>query len=76
MRRDGTAVGSEMTDIGKAEALAAKIERKANDTLAALDREMDIMKWPPEFRAIMWGAVAHAAALREGESKEVHTETR
>lgn len=49
---------------GKAEALAAKITAKAEDTLAALDREMTIMKWPAEFRAIMRGAVAHAASLR------------
>lgn len=59
-----------MADAKKAEALAAKIAQKASDTLDALDREMDIMMWPPEFRAIMWGAVAHAAALREGESKQ------
>lgn len=58
-----------MSDIKKAEAVAEKIAKKAEDTLAALEREMDIMKWPPEFRAIMWGAVAHAATLREHESK-------
>jgi hypothetical protein len=58
-----------MTDIQKAEALAAKIAKKARDTLVALDREMDIMKWPPEFRSIMWGAVSREAAIREAENK-------
>jgi hypothetical protein len=47
-----------------AEAIAEKIAKKAEDTLAGLEREMDIMKWPQEFRAIMWNAVAHAASLR------------
>ena len=59
-----------MADTKKAEALAAKIAEKASDTLARLDREMDIMKWPAEFRAIMWGAVAHAATLRQHENEQ------
>lgn len=52
-----------------ANAVAAKIEKKVEDTLYVLDREMAIMKWPPEFRAIMWNAVAHAAALRAHEAR-------
>jgi len=58
-----------MSDIKKAEAVAEKIAKKAEDTLAGLEHEMDIMMWPPDFRAIMWGAVAHAATLREHEAK-------
>lgn len=60
-----------MTDIKRAEVLAEKIAKKAKDALADLDREMDIMKWPPEFRAILWGAVAHEAALREHENENM-----
>lgn len=47
-----------------AEAVAEKIAKKAEDALARLEREMVIMKWPQEFREIMWNAVSHAAALR------------
>lgn len=53
----------------KAEALAEKIAAKAADALSAIDREMAIMKWPAEFRAIMWGAVAHEARNREADCK-------
>ena len=58
--------------MGKAEALAQKIARKAADTLASLDREMAIMKWPAEFRAIMWNAVAHDASIRAHEQELEH----
>jgi hypothetical protein len=51
----------------KALALAEKIAAKAEEALAGLDREMAIMKWPPEFRKIMWDAVAHLAARYAGE---------
>ena len=50
--------------MGEAEELAAKIAGKASDTVAHLQREMDIMKWPEEFQAIMWGAVRDEAAAR------------
>lgn len=53
-----------MTSNEKAEAVAAKITAKVVDTLADLDREMSIMKWPAEFRTIMWEAVAHEAMNR------------
>ncbi len=58
-----------MTDqqMDKAQALAIKIAEKSRDTLAALEREMIIMKWPAEFRIIMWNAVAHEATIRAGE---------
>lgn len=48
----------------KAQALAEKIAAKAAGALSALDREMHIMKWPAEFRTIMWEAVAHEAMSR------------
>lgn len=48
----------------KAQALAVKITGKAEDALAGLEREMAIMKWPAEFCAIMWSAVAETAARR------------
>lgn len=56
-----------MTD--KANALAEKITQKAVDTLEGLDREMTLMKWPADFRVIMWGAVADLAANRRAEAK-------
>lgn len=52
------------THMEKAQALAGKIATKAEDALGSLEREMAIMKWPPEFRAIMWDAVAETAARR------------
>lgn len=58
----------------KSMALADKITAKAEATLAALDREMIAMKWPDEFRIIMWEAVAvvassYAASLKKGTSQ-------
>jgi hypothetical protein len=52
------------THAEKADALAHKITSKAEDALSGLEREMTIMKWPPDFREIMWGAVAAIAAER------------
>ena len=46
----------------KAVKLADKIAGKAEDTLASLKREMELNKWPLEFRKIMWDAVALVAA--------------
>lgn len=48
----------------QAQALADKITTKAEDALASLDREMTIMEWQPEYRAIMWETVAAVAAQR------------
>jgi hypothetical protein len=56
----------------QAVALAGKIAAKAEDALSGLDREMRIMGWPPEFRAIMWGAVAQAALKRQAEAEKVN----
>lgn len=51
-------------DIAAAERLAKSIEAKAIATLAPLKREMTIMKWRDEYRAIMWEAVL-AQVLKE-----------
>jgi hypothetical protein len=40
----------------KAISLAGKISAKAEQTLAGIDREMTIMKWPDEYRAIIVGS--------------------
>lgn len=55
-----------MADHEKATALAEKIAQVA---LLALDCEMTIAKWPSEFRAIMWEAVADKAARRAAEAR-------
>lgn len=52
------------TEMSTAEAVATKIEKKVEDALYGLDREMTIMKWPPEYRSIMWEAVAQEATRR------------
>jgi len=46
------------------EDLAEKIAKKAAETLSGLQREMDIMRWPQEFRNIMWSAVEYEARTR------------
>jgi hypothetical protein len=53
----------------KAKALAAKIEEKAAEALSLLDRQMSVMQWPAEFRAIMWQAVAEVATRRQIEEE-------
>lgn len=53
----------------KAEALAAKITANAEDHLRALEWQMT--KWPADFRAIMWGAVADIAFKRKGEAESL-----
>jgi hypothetical protein len=50
--------------IEKSIALASTISTKAEETLANVEREMMLMKWPDEFRAIMWEAIADTAAIR------------
>lgn len=54
----------------KAAALAEKITTKAEAALSGIEREMLIMKWPAEFRAIMWGAVADIAFKRRVEAEQ------
>lgn len=53
----------------KSIALATKISAKAEETLAGVEREMTIMKWPDEFRAIMWEAIANTAAIRARQAR-------
>lgn len=52
------------TDISKALSLAGQISAKAEETLAGLEYEMKLMKWPAEFKAVMWEAVSDAAKAR------------
>lgn len=60
------------THATKAGDLAEKITQKAADALDTLEREMIIMKWPAEFRAIMWSAVAQTATIRAVEAERDH----
>ena len=55
----------------RAAALAEKITARAHDALSSLEREMIIMKWPAEFRAIMWGAVEAIAFQRKVEAESL-----
>lgn len=48
----------------RAKEIAEKLHQKANEALSGLERTMDIMGWPPEFRAIMWRAVGEEALRR------------
>ncbi|WP_044558697.1 hypothetical protein [Azospirillum sp. B4] len=52
------------SDLDAATAIAARIEAKAVALLAPLEREMALMSWRPEFKAIMWAAVAIEAQRR------------
>ena len=45
-------------EMDAAQKLAAQIQQKARDAIAPLEREMALMDWPPEFRRILWDAVA------------------
>ena len=58
---------STTTHADKATALAGKITARAEGALAGLEWEM--AKWPAEFRAIMWGAVADIAFKRKVEAE-------
>lgn len=53
----------------KAIDLAEKITAKAEEAVACVGMEMNIMKWPAEFRAIMWDAVAIVANSRAAEAR-------
>ena len=48
-------------DRDRAMVLATEITAQAEGALAGLNRKM--AKWPPEFRKIMWDAVAQVAAV-------------
>lgn len=49
--------------------LAEKIKIKADTTLRILELEMRAMKWPNEYRTIVWEAVAHEAMRRAEEAR-------
>ena len=52
------------------QAVAEKIAAKAAATLNPLEQEMNLMRWPNEFRTIMWQAVADHAALLAAETAQ------
>lgn len=52
-----------------AEKLAVKIAEKANRLLQPMQTEMDANRWAPEFRAIMWQAIADTASRLAAEQK-------
>ncbi len=47
-----------MSELYEATKLAAKIQKKVADLLHPLEREMLIMQWPAEYRAILWETVS------------------
>ena len=49
--------------------MAEALHRKAGVTLAPLAREMALMGWKPEFRAILWMAVAREAERLAAEAE-------
>jgi len=53
----------------KAVSLANQIAAKASDALTDIACEMALKKWAPEFRAIMWEAIAAEATERAKEAK-------
>lgn len=57
-------------DVDRVVALANKITAKAEGTLAGLEREMTIMKWPAEYRAILWEAIAEIASRRADTARQ------
>lgn len=48
----------------KAMTMVQKINRKVDDLLLPLQREMRIMQWPTEYQAILWEAVMLEAKAR------------
>ena len=53
----------------KALSIAEQIAKLSVVALAPLEREMEIMKWPAEFRKIVWESVAGDAMTRASEAK-------
>jgi hypothetical protein len=58
------------THADKATALAEKVTSHAEDILRPLEWQMT--KWPADFRAIMWGAVADIARNRQRDALNIH----
>ena len=59
----------------KSIALADQITKKAEEAVADLDLEMAMRKWPAEFRAIMWEAVADIASRRAKNARTAFTQS-
>lgn len=57
-------------DLDNAIALAAKISAKAGSVLEPLQRDMTIRAWPEELQALVWEALADAAAIRARQARE------
>jgi hypothetical protein len=54
--------------------VARKVQGKVDDLISPLQIEMDIMKWKPEFRVIIWEALAHKAiSLAREATKKVQS---
>ena len=49
--------------------VAAQISAKAEKVLDGMEFEMNFMKWPNDFRAIMWEAIADAANIRARQAR-------
>lgn len=54
-------------DFSREIALAAKISAKAESVFDGIEREMRIMKWPDEFKVIMFEAIADTARIKASE---------
>ena len=55
--------------------LTEKITAKAEQALSGLELEMVMMKWPADFRAIMWEAVSTIASQRAAAAKRPNEAT-
>lgn len=54
-------------------AVAEKIAARAAEVCAPLALEMELRKWPADFRKIMWDAVAHHATILATEADSSST---
>lgn len=48
-------------EMAQAEQLARQLDAKAEQALSSLDREMNLMRWPAEYRSLLWSIVARKA---------------
>lgn len=63
-RADSKTTDPDVVHLEKAMAMTRKISTKVDRLLEPLEREMKVMKWAPEFRAILWEAVMLEAKAR------------
>lgn len=54
-------MGTPPDDLAVAKSSAQVIITRAQAHLALLDRELTVLAWTPEYRAIMWEAVTYEA---------------